>query len=119
MGRTAATKASQSPATVGGSKAGGYSPRRFGTKQLDLRLVIAATGFKRLGLAIAALVAAFCGVFAAMSILISTDAVREAVKTEVKARTAFSDGARLYLAVPKRGDSPAELRIYNFEERSP
>lgn len=45
--------------------------------------------------------------------------LREAVKTEVKARTAFSDGARLYLAVPKRGDSPAELRIYNFEERSP
>lgn len=84
MGRTAATKASQSPATVGGSKAGGYSPRRFGTKQLDLRLVIAATGFKRLGLAIAALVAAFCGVFAAMSILISTDAVREAVKTEIR-----------------------------------
>ena len=46
--------------------------------------MIAATGFKRLGLAVAALVAALSGIFAAMPLLVSTDAVREAVKFEIR-----------------------------------
>lgn len=49
--------------------------------------MIAATGFKRLGLAVAALVAAVCGVFAAMSLFISADGVREAIKAEIRGVT--------------------------------
>lgn len=43
-------------------------------------------------------------------------ALKESVKTESKARTCFFDGDRLYLAVPKRGDRPAEVRCYRVEK---
>jgi hypothetical protein len=36
-----------------------------------------------------------------------------AVPTVAKARTCFFDGDRLYLAVPKRGDEPAQIRTYS------
>jgi len=42
-------------------------------------------------------------------------ALKEAVKTEGKARTCFFDGERIYLAVPKRGDRSAEVRSYHIE----
>lgn len=41
-------------------------------------------------------------------------ALKEAVQTEAKARTSFIAGDELYLAVPKRGDRPAELRCYHI-----
>jgi DNA-binding beta-propeller fold protein YncE len=41
-------------------------------------------------------------------------ASKEAVKTAAKARTCFFDGDHLYLAVPRRGDESAQLRVYNF-----
>jgi len=43
--------------------------------------------------------------------------LKEAVKTAAKARTAFFDGERLYLAVPRRGDQRAEVRCYRIEEQ--
>jgi len=43
-------------------------------------------------------------------------ALKEAVKTEAKARTGFFDGERIYLAVPKQGDRPAEVRCYRIEK---
>lgn len=48
---------------------------------------MAATGFKRLALALAALLVALTGVLAAVSLMISPDAVREAVKAEVRTLT--------------------------------
>ena len=38
--------------------------------------------------------------------------LKEAVQTEAKARTCFVERDMLYLAVPKRGDRPAEVRCY-------
>jgi AsmA protein len=46
--------------------------------------VTAATGFKRLGIAIACLVLAGCAVLGTMSLLISADSVREATKAEIR-----------------------------------
>lgn len=37
---------------------------------------------------------------------------KESLPTEPGARTCFFDGAHLYLAVPKRGEMPAEIRCY-------
>jgi hypothetical protein len=42
-------------------------------------------------------------------------ALREAIKTEDRARTCFADGERLYLAVPKRGDQSAQVQCYRLE----
>jgi len=39
-------------------------------------------------------------------------ALREAVPTVAKARTCFFDGQQIYLAVPRRGEQPAEIRCY-------
>lgn len=36
----------------------------------------------------------------------------EAVASVAKARTCYFDGQRIYLAVPRRGDQPAEIRCY-------
>ncbi|HTQ31003.1 MAG TPA: YncE family protein [Opitutaceae bacterium] len=41
-------------------------------------------------------------------------ALCESVATAPKARTSFFDGDRIYLAVPKRGDQPAEIRCYRL-----
>jgi AsmA protein len=46
--------------------------------------VIAATGFKRLGYAVAAIIVVGIGAMALISLLISTDTVRESVKTEIR-----------------------------------
>ena len=48
---------------------------------------MALTGFKRLGIAFAALILALVGLFAAVPLMISPDTVREAVKGEVRALT--------------------------------
>jgi AsmA protein len=63
--------------------------------------VTAATGFKRLGIAIAAVVLASLAALGAMSLLISTDTVREAAKTEIREVT----GLDLVL----RGDTAVSL----------
>jgi len=42
--------------------------------------------------------------------------LKEAVKTEDKARTGFFDGERLYLAVPKRNDRSREIAAYRWGE---
>ena len=62
---------------------------------------MALTGFKRLGLAFAALILAVVGVFAAVPLMISPDSAREAVKGEVRALT----GLDLLL----RGDAHVSL----------
>jgi hypothetical protein len=41
--------------------------------------------------------------------------LKEAVKTTPKARTCFFDGDHLYLAVPKRGNTAAEVQCYRVE----
>jgi YVTN family beta-propeller protein len=41
--------------------------------------------------------------------------LKEAIATERKARTCFFDGARVYLAVPQRGDQPARIQCYRVE----
>jgi hypothetical protein len=38
--------------------------------------------------------------------------LRESIPTAPKARTCLFDGNRIYLAVPKQGDQPAEIRCY-------
>jgi outer membrane protein assembly factor BamB len=38
--------------------------------------------------------------------------VRESIPTAPKARTCLFDGNRIYLAAPKQGDQPAEIRCY-------
>ncbi|HEY1153547.1 MAG TPA: AsmA family protein, partial [Pseudolabrys sp.] len=48
---------------------------------------MAAVGFKRLGLVLAALVLLLVGIVAAAPLMISPDAVREAVQDEVRALT--------------------------------
>ena len=40
--------------------------------------------------------------------------LRESVATVPRARTSLFDGLRLYLAVPKSGDQPAEIRCYRI-----
>ena len=47
----------------------------------------AATGFKRLGIAIAAIALAGFAALGALALLIPVDAVREAAKTEIKSVT--------------------------------
>ena len=37
---------------------------------------------------------------------------KESVATVAKARTCYFDGQQIFLAVPKRGDQPAEVRCY-------
>src|SRR5262245_66423495 len=49
--------------------------------------VIAAKGFKRLGIGVAAFVAAGIGAFALVPLFIPADHVRDAVKAEIKAVT--------------------------------
>lgn len=41
--------------------------------------------------------------------------LKEAVKTVARARTCCFDGDKLYLAIPKRGGNPAEIRCYSVE----
>lgn len=43
-------------------------------------------------------------------------ALKETLITKGKARTGFFDGDHLYLAVPKRGDQPAEVQCYRLEK---
>ena len=45
--------------------------------------------------------------------------LKEAEKTVGKARTCFVDGEHLYLAVPKRGDEPAQVQCYRIENSLP
>ncbi len=54
-----------------------------------MRPLTAATGFKRLGIAVAAAIAAIFGVMAVVSFLIPSDSVREAVKAQIRAVTGF------------------------------
>jgi hypothetical protein len=44
-------------------------------------------------------------------------ALKEAFATVGKARTGYFDGEFLYLAVPRRGDQPAEIRCYRVNAR--
>lgn len=46
-------------------------------------------------------------------------ALREAIKTEPKARTCFFEGEHLYLAVPRRGNESAQLRCFRIASQPP
>ena len=76
-------------------------------------LVTAATGFKRLGIAIAAVVLAVIAALGALALLIPADSVREAVKAEIRTVTGLdlslrgdADG----FAVPDRLDQLRQCR---------
>ena len=84
--------------------AGRYSPAR--SPQPNIRAtqysddnVTAATGFKRLGIVVAGLLAALFGALATMSFVIPADAVREAVKNEIRAVTGLDPVLRGPIAV--------------------
>lgn len=64
----------------------------------------AASGFKRLGLALAAVFAVGAGLLAAMSLLISAEAAREAVKAEIRAVAGFEPVLR----------GPASVSLFPF-----
>ena len=53
-----------------------------------------------------------------IDIFLQTDAdhytLRESVATAPRTRTSIFDGKQLYLAVPRRGDQPAEIRCYRI-----
>jgi AsmA protein len=50
-----------------------------------MQFVTAASGFKRLGLALAAVLVIAAGLLVVMSLLISAETAREAVKAEIRA----------------------------------
>jgi AsmA protein len=62
-------------------------PRRTSISVTEHAKVISATGLKRLGIGIAALIGVVVGAFALVPILIPADSVREAVQAEIRAVT--------------------------------
>jgi AsmA protein len=86
----AATKGSQRRNKVGRRKRVGWPIRyryRIDLNPSDMVSVTAASGFRRLALATGAVVAAGVAAFVALSLLIPADAVRNAVKAELRAVT--------------------------------
>jgi AsmA protein len=82
-----AMKGSQKPSKLGDGATDAIVRRQSTPKQPEIRVLTTATGFKRLGFALLAVVAVGAGVFAAASYLISADAVRQQVLGEIRAVT--------------------------------
>ena len=83
-------KGSQTPSTVGGGATGGIVRRNLTSKQPEILPLTAANGLKRLGLALLAAVAVGIVVYGAASYLISADAVRRQVLSEIQAVTGLN-----------------------------
>jgi AsmA protein len=83
-------KGSQRPPKVGDSGTDGIVRRRSTPKQPESLLLTAATGFRRLGFALLAVIAVGAGVLAAASYLISADAVRQQAMREIRAVTGLN-----------------------------
>src|SRR5450631_4803180 len=85
-----AMKGSQRPSTVGDGATDGIVRRQSTPKQPEIPPLTAAIGFKRLGLALLAAIAVGSGVLVAASYLISADAVRRQVLSEIRTVTGLN-----------------------------
>jgi AsmA protein len=83
-------KGSQSPRTVGDGVTDGMIRRKSTSKQPEILPLTAITGFKRLGLTLLAAIAVGTGVIVAASYLISADAVRRQVLSEIRTVTGLN-----------------------------
>ena len=83
-------KGSQRPSTVGDGATDGIVRRQSTPKQPEIHPLTAATGFKRLGFALLAAIAVGAGVLLAAGYLISADAVRQQVLSEIRAVTGLN-----------------------------
>ena len=83
-------KGSQSPPKVGLDRTDAIVRRKIGTKTNRKPLVTAATGFRRLGIALLAVSAVGAGALVAATYLISPDAVREQALNEIRAVTGLN-----------------------------
>ena len=83
-------KGSQRPRTVGAGATDAIVRWQSTPKQPDIRTLTAAIGFKRLGFALLAVLAVGAGVLVAASYLISADAVRHQVLSEIRAVTGLN-----------------------------
>ena len=88
--RGPAMKGSQRPRTVSDGATDGIVRRQPTLKQPEIPPLTAAIGFKRLGLALLAVIAVGAGMFVAASYLISADAVRRQVLSEIRAVTGLN-----------------------------
>ncbi len=80
-------KGSQRPSTVGGGATDGIVRRQPTPKRPEILPLTAAIGLKRLGLALLAAVTAGAGALVAAGYLISADAVRQEVLSEIRTVT--------------------------------
>jgi AsmA protein len=85
-----AMKGSQTPRTVGESATGGIVRRETTPKQPEILTLTAAIGLKRMGYALLAVLAVGVGVYVAAGYLISADAVRRQVLSEIRAVTGLN-----------------------------
>ena len=83
-------KGSQTPRTVGDGVTDAIVRRQSSPKQPEITPLTAAIGFKRLGLTLLAAIAVGAGVLVAASYLISADAVRRQVLSEIRAVTGLN-----------------------------
>ena len=88
--RPVAMKGSQTPSTVGRGATGGIVRRKTTSQQPDILTLTAAIGLKRLGYASLAALAVGVGVYVAAGYLISADAVRRQVLSEIRAVTGLN-----------------------------
>ena len=87
-------KGSQRPSTVGDHEADGIVHWPSPPKQPEYHPLTAATGFRRLGFALLAVVAVAVGVLTTAGYLISADSVREQVMGEIRAVTGLNPTLR-------------------------
>ena len=85
-----AMKGSQRPSKLGHGATDGIVRRQSTPKQPEILPLTAATGFKRLGFALLAVLAVGTGALVAASYLISADAVRQQVLGEIRAVTGLN-----------------------------
>jgi len=83
-------KGSQTPRTVGDGVTDAIVRQQSSPKQPEITPLTAAIGFKRLGLTLLAAIAVGAGVLVAASYLISADAVRRQVLSEIRAVTGLN-----------------------------
>ena len=83
-------KGSQRPSTVGDSATDGIVRRQSTPKQPEILPLTAAIGFKRLGLALLAAIAVGASVLVTAGYLISADAVRGQVLSEIRSVTGLN-----------------------------
>ena len=87
-------KGSQRPRTVGDGATDGIVRPQPTPKQPEIPPLTATAGFKRLGIALLAVIAAGTGVLVAASYLISADAVRSQVLSEIHTVTGLNPSLR-------------------------